>query len=321
MSAADIVTTANGGALIDFDPATARTMAAALKGAIAQARAMKDWAAGENAIDELIELQAAFVAWWDATVTPAQGGGEKLRRQLGTKFLISDDAMAQTGISAQQVTRWRQRLSDRDAYKLLLRKSLQVVAMSRDPKRDPAGIIAELEGRYCTVVIDPPWPMQKIERVVAPNQTGFDYATMEESELVEFGKTKLKAIAADDCHLFLWTTQKFLPMALRLIEAWNFRYLLTMVWQKSGGFQPHGLPQYNCEFVVYARRGVPIFLETSDFFCCFDGARREHSRKPDNFYNTLKRVTDGPRLDMFARSPHDGFDSWGNQVDLFAETV
>lgn len=35
------------------------------------------------------------------------------------------DATAQTGISKQQVSRWRDRLSDADGYRLALRKASQ----------------------------------------------------------------------------------------------------------------------------------------------------------------------------------------------------
>ncbi|KKN77908.1 hypothetical protein LCGC14_0354730 [marine sediment metagenome] len=168
--------------------------------------------------------------------------------------------------------------------------------------------------KYHCIVIDPPWPMKKIDRDVRQNQADFDYPTMDEAELV-----KMDIPAADDCHLFLWTTHKFLPMALRLLDKWKFKYVCAFVWHKPGGFQPVGLPQYNCEFALYARKGAPEFVETKDFFCCFNAPRREHSRKPDAFYETVRRVCDSPRLDMFSREARTGFDQFGNETDKFPE--
>jgi N6-adenosine-specific RNA methylase IME4 len=180
--------------------------------------------------------------------------------------------------------------------------------------------VALPQGKYGTIVIDPPWPMEKIEREVRPNQVGFDYPTMTEEDLVAFG-TAIDRCAADNCHLFMWTTQKFLPMALRLLEQWGFRYVLTMVWHKPGGFQPVGLPQYNCEFVLYARSGSPAFADTKAFNCCFDAPRREHSRKPDEFYDLVRRVTADGRIDIFSREAREGFDQYGNEIAKFAEAV
>jgi N6-adenosine-specific RNA methylase IME4 len=171
------------------------------------------------------------------------------------------------------------------------------------------------DGTYHTIVIDPPWPMKKIERDVRPNQVGFDYPTMDADQLAAF---PLPDMAAPDCHLFLWTTHKFLPLALDLAEEWGFRYVCCFVWIKPGGFQPIGLPQYNCEFALYCRRGTPKFLTTKQFYCAFEAPRREHSRKPDYFYDMVRRVCAGPRIDVFSREPRDGFDQFGNQAEKFA---
>lgn len=170
------------------------------------------------------------------------------------------------------------------------------------------------DGQYGVIVIDPPWQMEKIERDVRPNQVSFDYPTMDEAELATFG---VPSIAAPDCHLYCWTTHKHLPMALRLVEAWGFRYVMTHVWHKPGGFQPIGLPQYNCEFVIYARKGSPKFVDTKSFFACFEAPRREHSRKPDEFYEIVQRVTDGRRIDVFSREAREGFDQFGNEANKF----
>ena len=172
-------------------------------------------------------------------------------------------------------------------------------------------------GKYRVIVIDPPWDMEKITRDIRPNPVnfGFEYPTMTTAELAAFD---VAGMADDACHLFCWTTQRFLPDALSLVSTWGFTYTLVMVWHKPGGYQPFGLPQYNAEFCVYARRGGPEFIDTKDFFVCFDAPRREHSRKPDEFYNVIRRVTAGPRIDVFSREPREGFDQFGNEAGKFA---
>jgi N6-adenosine-specific RNA methylase IME4/predicted transcriptional regulator len=175
--------------------------------------------------------------------------------------------------------------------------------------------------RYGAVVIDPPWPMKKIEREVRPNQVEFDYPTMDEDQLRAWGRQYVLPIMADDCHFFMWTTHKFLPMALRLFDDYGLKYVLTMVWHKPGGFQPVGLPQYNCEFAIYGRAGSPKFVDTKAFNVCFTAPRAEHSRKPDEFYDMVRRVTEGDRIDIFSREKRDGFDQLGNELAKFTEAA
>ena len=201
--------------------------------------------------------------------------------------------------------------------KLLSGEASTVKEAQRETKREEiisklesieAMEVKEIQGVYDVIIIDPPWDMKKIERDERPNQSEFDYPTMTEEELA-----KLEIPAANDCHVWLWTTHKFMPMALKLLTNWDLKYVCTFVWHKPGGFQPFGLPQYNCEFALYARKGTPSFINTKDFSTCFFAPRTGHSEKPEEFYSMVKRVTAGRRLDMFNRRKIKDFDCWGKE--------
>lgn len=198
----------------------------------------------------------------------------------------------------------------------ILKQAAEIKAKKREEAKAKTEAIKKecpkVEGKYDVIIIDPPWPVEKIERDCRPNQVeNLDYPTMSLEEI-----EKMSIPMADNCHIFLWTTHKFLPMAFQIINKWGVKYVCTMVWDKPGGFQPYGLPQYNCEFVLYARNGSPKFVETKNFFTCFEAERGKHSEKPGIFYETIERVTNGKRLDMFSRRSISGFDSWGYEANM-----
>ena len=212
----------------------------------------------------------------------------------------------------------RERLAELEAEeerRLEAEREREVAREERAARREElrANPIPLPDGEFATVVIDPPWDMQKIERRVRPNQHGFDYPPMSVEEIAALPVGDKLAV---DGFVFLWTTQKFLPRAFDLLEGWGLTYRFTMVWRKPGGIQPYNSAQFNCEFVVVGSRGNPQFVDTKAFSVVFEAPRAAHSEKPQEFYDLLNRVTARPRLDMFARHDRtdDGFMPWGDEV-------
>ena len=47
------------------------------------------------------------------------------------------------------------------------------------------------------------------------------------------------------------------------------------------------------------------------------GKVREHSRKPDEFYEMVDSLCTGNKIDMFGREKRNGWDVWGNETNKF----
>ena len=202
------------------------------------------------------------------------------------------------GLAGEDVARLAEREAD------AARRASRAEALRRDPVPPPPG-------RYATVVLDPPWPAEKIPRAVRPNQHGLDYPTMGLDEIAGLGVAE---VLAGDAWLLVWTTHRFLPAALGLVDGWGARYRWLMTWHKPGGYQPVGSAQLNTEHVVVSSVGGPRLADPKAFPAGFDAPRGAHSEKPDAFYDLVGRCLPGPHLDMFARRNRDGWTAWGDEA-------
>ncbi len=120
---------------------------------------------------------------------------------------------------------------------------------------------------------------------------------------------------ADDCILFLWTTNNFLPDALEVMKAIGFTYKTNGVWAKDRfglGYYLRGAH----ELLLLGVRGSnkPLVRNRSTLIGGKLLPRRKHSQKPDEAYDLIEAVSPGPRLEMFARAAREGWDQHGNEV-------
>ncbi len=174
--------------------------------------------------------------------------------------------------------------------------------------------------RYRCIVADPPWRYQSRLRGTGGGQYGtpgvklvsvpFDeYNTMSVDEICAL---PVPALAADDSHLYLWTTQAFLRETYRVLDAWGFKQGAILVWSKP----PKGVVgTYVCsvEFCIFARRGN-LAHKRRQLGTCYQWPRSAHSAKPEAFQDMVESVSPGPYLELFARRQRLGWHSWGNQA-------
>jgi N6-adenosine-specific RNA methylase IME4 len=208
-------------------------------------------------------------------------------------------------IAIAEVRQEEQQITRRAMDKLL------GVATARNILRPLKEIV--YQGKYRTIVIDPPWPMETIEREVRPNQIVKEYLSL---PLDEIYKLPIKDLAdPSGCHIYLWFTQKWRRIVFSLFDEWGVTDECFLTWVKNVGFTPYSW-MYSTEHVLFGRVGnLPLLKMGKRLDFC--GKVREHSRKPDEFYELVKEVSPEPRLELFSRERRDGFEQFGDQTEKF----
>jgi N6-adenosine-specific RNA methylase IME4 len=129
--------------------------------------------------------------------------------------------------------------------------------------------------------------------------------------VAEIAAMPVEELVAADAHLYLWTTNRYLRMAHSVAEAWGFKPSQTLTWCKPArGIGPGGAFSNTTEFVLFCRRGKLDYQDRIDTTWWL-WPRGEHSVKPAAFLDIVERVSPGPYVELFARAPRLGWDSWG----------
>jgi N6-adenosine-specific RNA methylase IME4 len=163
--------------------------------------------------------------------------------------------------------------------------------------------------KYDVIVVDPPWPYG----------TKYDpNGRRAANPYPEMSLDDIKAIelpASDDCVLWLWTTHKFMRYSFDILDAWGFRDVAIITWVKDRmGLGTHIRSQ--SEFCIMALRGKPTINLTNQT-TVVNGKLKEHSRKPDEFYEMVNSLCVGYKLDYFSREQREGWDQYGNDTNRF----
>jgi len=171
--------------------------------------------------------------------------------------------------------------------------------------------------KYQIIYADPPWSFNFQKRnglsLTAKNAL---YPTMKPRDIINL---PVRMIADNDCILFLWVMNSEIPLALKCIESWGFRYkTIAFTWVKTTKNTYHfgggNWTRSNPELCMLATKGK-ISRKSASVRNLTISPLREHSRKPDSIRDSITQlVGDLPRIELFARQKTEGWDVWGNEV-------
>lgn len=157
-------------------------------------------------------------------------------------------------------------------------------------------------GRFRTLVVDPPWDYMGYNHLSVAGRSDALYGVMSQAQLLEL---QVPDWAEDECHLYLWSTNNFIPHAVELVAAWGFAYKTLLTWVKPR----IGMGSYfrgSTEQVLFAVRGG-ITTRVNDIPTHFEAPVGEHSEKPDCFYDLVRRASYPPFGEVFQRERRPDF--------------
>lgn len=182
------------------------------------------------------------------------------------------------------------------------------------------------EKKFRTLLADPPWQFQNRTGKMAPEHKRL--ARYETMRLEEIMRLPVNDVVAETAHLYLWVPNALLPEGLKVMEAWGFKYKSNIIWhkiRKDGGPDGRGVGFYFrnvTELILFGVRGknARTLAPGRSQVNFLAAQKREHSRKPDEFYDIVESCSPGPYLELFARGRRSGWDVFGDQSGNYYPT-
>jgi N6-adenosine-specific RNA methylase IME4 len=174
--------------------------------------------------------------------------------------------------------------------------------------------IALPEKKYGVILADPEWRFE-----VWSQETGMDRAADNHyptSPTDVIAQRNVASIAADDCVLFLWATAPMLPDALRVMEAWGFKYKSHCIWSKDRVGTGYWFRNRHELLLVGTRGSIPAPAMGTQLASVIEAPVGAHSAKPEHFLKLIEGYFPTiPKIELNRRGPpRPGWDAWGNET-------
>lgn len=170
-----------------------------------------------------------------------------------------------------------------------------------------------IDEAFRVVVADPPW----LFRDSLPGRgrgSVKHYHCLSVPQLMSFNLPVL----APDCVLFMWRVASMQQEALDIVRAWGFVLKTELVWKKrtktdKRHFGMGRIVRAEHETCLVATRGR-IKPRIHNVRSTFEARVGRHSKKPEEFFDIVESLFDGPYVELFARRHRPGWTCLGNEI-------
>ena len=167
---------------------------------------------------------------------------------------------------------------------------------------------------------DPPWSQKKGGlRKSRPNQgRELDYSTITMDEIKGIHQEHFTA-AADKHNVFMWTIDKYLHETETMMADLGYSPHARFIWDKENGIAPAFTVRFSHEYLLWfypkGKMLKPSQATRGKYTTVMREMATKHSKKPECAYQMLEDMfPNTTKLELFARTPRDGWSAWGNEV-------
>lgn len=166
---------------------------------------------------------------------------------------------------------------------------------------------------FKVVCADPAWPFG--DKLPGPGRGAQKhYKTMSVNDICRFPLPEMEF----DAHLFLWRVAAMQESALMVARLWGFAVKAEIVWLKQ---TEHGKRWFGMgrqvrmehETCLICTRGRPK-VKAKNVRSTFTAKAGRHSAKPEEFYDIVEQLCDGPYVELFARRQRPGWTCLGDEA-------
>lgn len=175
--------------------------------------------------------------------------------------------------------------------------------------------------RFEIIYADPPWDYkgQKQHNGKGGKDTGGAIRHYPTVTLEHLKKLNVPNISAENCLLFMWSSNPHLDQAIDLGKCWGFAWAtVAFVWDKIC-VNPGFYTMSQCELCLVFKRGkIPIPRGERNVHQFVKSKRGKHSEKPFEVRQRIELMFPSQKkIELFARSflRNSNWKTWGLEVE------